>query len=93
MSEIRTIEVEANGLTFRCLEQGSGPLVLCLPGFPDYAWTFRHQLAALSERGFRVVAPFMRGYAQYCSVRPLLNCRTVLFKRFAHHCREPDGAN
>jgi len=62
-SEIRTIEVEANGLTFRCLEQGSGPLVLCLHGFPDHAWTFRHQLAALSERGFRVVAPFMRGYA------------------------------
>jgi len=63
MSEIRTIEIEANGLAFHCLEQGSGPLVLCLHGFPDHAWTFRRQLAAFSERGFRVVAPFMRGYA------------------------------
>ncbi len=63
MNGIRTVEVEANGLMFRCLEQGCGPLVLCLHGFPDHAWTFQRQMAALSERGFRVVAPFMRGFA------------------------------
>lgn len=66
MTESRLIHVQANGLAFPCLEQGSGPLVLCLHGFPDHAWTFQHQLAAFSQRGYRVVAPFMRGYAPGC---------------------------
>ena len=63
MAEFRTGRVQANGLTFETLEQGDGPLVLCLHGFPDHAWTFRHQLPALAEAGFRAVAPFQRGYA------------------------------
>ncbi|MCP3938070.1 MAG: alpha/beta hydrolase [Actinomycetia bacterium] len=45
------------------LEQGSGPLAICLHGFPDSAHTFRHQLQALADAGFRAVAPFTRGYA------------------------------
>jgi len=45
------------------LEAGEGPLVLCLHGFPDHAYSFRHQLPALANAGFRAVAPFMRGYA------------------------------
>jgi pimeloyl-ACP methyl ester carboxylesterase len=55
--------VQANGLRFHYLEAGSGPLVLCLHGFPDHARSFRHQLPALAAAGFRAVAPFMRGYA------------------------------
>ena len=43
--------------------QGSGPLALCLHGFPDSAWTYRHLLPALADAGFRAVAPLMRGYA------------------------------
>lgn len=39
------------------------PLVLCLHGYPDSAWTWRHVGPRLAERGYRVVAPFMRGYA------------------------------
>lgn len=54
--------VEANGLTFHYLEAGEGPLVLALHGFPDDAHTFEHQLSAFSAAGYRVVAPFMRGY-------------------------------
>jgi pimeloyl-ACP methyl ester carboxylesterase len=42
---------------------GDGPLALCLHGFPDPAWTYRHRLPALGEAGYRAVAPFMRGYA------------------------------
>ena len=42
---------------------GSGPLALCLHGFPDTARTWRYLLPALAESGFRAVAPFMRGYA------------------------------
>ncbi|HYC53439.1 MAG TPA: alpha/beta hydrolase [Candidatus Binatia bacterium] len=63
MSETRTIEVAANGLRFTALETGEGPLLLCLHGFPDDARTFKHQMAPLARAGFRVVAPFMRGYA------------------------------
>lgn len=50
-------------VTFAALEAGSGPLVLCLHGFPDQARSFRHQLPALAAAGFHAVAPYMRGYA------------------------------
>ena len=63
MQEFRLGSVEANGLTFRFLEAGDGPLVLCLHGFPDHARSFRHQLPALAAAGYRTVAPYMRGYA------------------------------
>lgn len=55
--------VEANGLRFHYLAAGKGPLVLALHGFPDHPRTFRHQMRALAEAGYRVVAPFQRGYA------------------------------
>jgi pimeloyl-ACP methyl ester carboxylesterase len=55
--------VVANGLSFGALEAGSGPLALCLHGFPDTAHTWRHLLPALADAGFHAVAPFMRGYA------------------------------
>jgi len=55
--------VRANGLQFGVLEAGSGPLALCLHGFPDSADTWRHLLPALAGAGFHAVAPFMRGYA------------------------------
>jgi len=55
--------IEANGLNFAYLEAGSGPLALCLHGFPDTAWGWRHLLPALADAGFHAVAPFMRGYA------------------------------
>ena len=54
--------LHANGLDFAYLEQGSGPLVLLLHGFPDTAHTWDHQLAALACAGYRAVAPFLRGY-------------------------------
>jgi pimeloyl-ACP methyl ester carboxylesterase len=55
--------VRANDLEFGLLEAGSGPLALCLHGFPDTAHTWEHLLPALADAGFRAVAPFMRGYA------------------------------
>jgi pimeloyl-ACP methyl ester carboxylesterase len=60
---VRSAAVRANGLQFGVLEAGSGPLALCLHGFPDSADTWRHLLPALAGAGFRAVAPFMRGYA------------------------------
>ncbi len=55
--------VTANGVDFAFLEEGEGPLALCLHGFPDSAWTYRRLLPALAAAGFRAVAPWMRGYA------------------------------
>jgi pimeloyl-ACP methyl ester carboxylesterase len=63
MREIRTGNVAANGIDFHYLHIGAGPLVLCLHGFPDSAWTYRYLLPALANAGFHGVAPFMRGYA------------------------------
>lgn len=57
--------VEANGVTFAYLAAGDrdAPLALCLHGFPDSAWTWRHLLPFLATSGYRAVAPWMRGYA------------------------------
>ncbi|MEU0484229.1 alpha/beta hydrolase [Streptosporangium sp. NPDC006013] len=55
--------VTANGVEFAYLSAGEGPLALCLHGFPDTAHTWRHLLPELAGRGYRAVAPFMRGYA------------------------------
>src|SRR5215470_4706459 len=60
---VRSAVVRANDLEFGLLEAGSGPLALCLHGFPDTAHTWRHLLPALAGAGFHAVAPFMRGYA------------------------------
>ncbi len=55
-------EITANGLRFAYLEAGEGPLVLLLHGFPDNAHTWERQIPVLAAAGYRVVAPFLRGY-------------------------------
>jgi len=60
---IATRTVQANSIDFTYFECGSGPLALCLHGFPDSAHSWRHLLPALADAGFHAVAPFMRGYA------------------------------
>lgn len=57
-------EVTANGARFHLAECGpeDGPLVLLLHGFPEFWWSWRHQLVALGSAGYRVVAPDLRGY-------------------------------
>lgn len=55
--------VEANGVRFAYLEQGTGPLVMFLHGFPDNAWSYRRQLQVFADAGYRAVSPFLRGYA------------------------------
>jgi pimeloyl-ACP methyl ester carboxylesterase len=63
MPELERGTVEANGLEFHYLASGSGPLALCLHGFPDSPWTYRHLLPELGRVGYRAVAPFNRGFA------------------------------
>ncbi len=55
--------IDANGLRFAYLEWGAGPLVLALHGFPDTPHTWDVIGPAIAAKGFRVVAPFLRGYA------------------------------
>ena len=62
-AEFKTGVVRASEINFHFLEAGEGPLVLCMHGFPDHAYSFRHLLPDLAASGFRAVAPFMRGYA------------------------------
>src|SRR6187431_2776580 len=54
--------IRANGVDFAYLSEGSGPLVLLLHGFPDTARTWDRVMPEVARAGFRVVAPFMRGY-------------------------------
>ena len=63
MQQFRHLQVRANGIKFNLLEKGEGPLFLCLHGFPDHPRSFRYQLNYFAAQGFRVVAPFMRGYS------------------------------
>ena len=55
-------DVAANGVTLRITEQGSGPLVLLSHGWPELAYSWRHQLPVLAGAGYHAVAPDMRGY-------------------------------
>lgn len=64
MTEPRWIDVTAPAVQLRALSWGpeDGPIALCLHGFPDTAYGFRKLAPALVSAGYRVIAPFMRGY-------------------------------
>jgi epoxide hydrolase A/B len=56
--------VHANGIRHHVVEQGRGPLVVLLHGWPETSYSWRHQLRALADAGYRVAAPDLRGYGQ-----------------------------
>jgi pimeloyl-ACP methyl ester carboxylesterase len=62
MPSSRTIS--ANGIEMFALEQGTGPLVLLCHGWPELSYSWRHQIPAIADAGYHVVAPDMRGYGQ-----------------------------
>lgn len=69
MSEhrIESIFVRANGLRFHvhsCGDPTSTKLAICLHGFPELGYSWRHQLPALADLGYRVWAPDLRGYGK-----------------------------
>jgi len=61
----------ANGIELHVLDEGDGPLVILCHGFPELAFSWRHQLRALVAAGFRVVAPDMRGYGHSSAPAPV----------------------
>ncbi|KAK3137129.1 hypothetical protein QOZ80_5BG0448280 [Eleusine coracana subsp. coracana] len=62
--EVRHWNADVNGVSLHVAEQGpaDGPAVLLLHGFPELWLSWRHQMAALAVRGFRAIAPDLRGY-------------------------------
>ena len=67
--EVRSRMVSTNGVDLHVVEAGGeGPVVLLAHGFPELAYSWRHQLPALAEAGYRAVAPDQRGYGR--SSRP-----------------------
>ena len=56
--------VQANGINLAVYEQGDGAPVVLLHGFPELAYSWRHQLPALADAGFRAIAPDQRGYGR-----------------------------
>jgi pimeloyl-ACP methyl ester carboxylesterase len=63
MDVIRYQTIRANGLDFHVATAGSGErLALCLHGFPESSFSWRHQMPLLAQLGLRVWAPDLRGY-------------------------------
>lgn len=54
--------VDNDDITLRVTVEGEGPTVLCVPGWPELASSWRHQVADLSAHGYRVAAMDVRGY-------------------------------
>jgi epoxide hydrolase 4 len=55
-------ELVTNGIRMHYVTQGEGPLIVLLHGFPEFWYSWRHQIPFLAERGYTVVAPDLRGY-------------------------------
>ena len=55
---------QINGIKIHYVEEGKGPLVLLLHGFPYIWYMWRHQIRGLAAAGYRVVAPDFLGYGE-----------------------------
>lgn len=56
--------VKTNGINMAVYEDGDGDPVILLHGFPELAFSWRHQLPALAAEGYRAIAPDLRGYGK-----------------------------
>lgn len=55
-------DIITNGIRMHYVTQGAGPLIVLLHGFPEYWYSWRHQIPFLAQHGYHVVAPDLRGY-------------------------------
>ena len=60
--------VETDGASIHLIDAGEGPVVVLSHGFPELGYSWRHQVPALAEAGYRVLVPDQRGYGR--SSRP-----------------------
>lgn len=56
--------VKTNGIDLHVVVAGSGPAVILCHGFPEYWYSWRHQMVALADAGYQVIAPDMRGFGK-----------------------------
>lgn len=61
--------LQVNGIRIHAVEQGEGPLVILVHGFPESWYSWRQQIGPLAEAGYRVVAIDMRGYGRSSKFR------------------------
>jgi pimeloyl-ACP methyl ester carboxylesterase len=64
MAELKHRVVAANGIRIHLVEAGTGPLVLMVHGFPESWYSWRHQLHAFADAGYRAAAIDVRGYGR-----------------------------
>jgi pimeloyl-ACP methyl ester carboxylesterase len=58
------MRIEVNDLSFHVMDEGQGPPVLLLHGFPDSSHLWRRQIPVLTRAGYRVIAPDLRGFGE-----------------------------
>lgn len=71
MNEFQSHFQIINNLKYHYYDQGRGPFVLLLHGFPDCAFGWRFQINALTSKGFRVIAPDLVGYGSTAAPKEL----------------------
>jgi len=54
--------LQVGGVSLHVVDEGNGPAVLLLHGFPDSSHLWRHQIPALTSAGFRAIVPDLRGF-------------------------------
>lgn len=62
MEKIQHKNVSINGINMHVAEIGEGPAVVFVHGFPELWYSWRHQMLYLSKKGYRAMAPDLRGY-------------------------------
>ena len=58
------VSVKNGAIELNVAVSGSGPLIVCVHGFPELWYSWRHQIAHFAARGFRVAALDVRGYGR-----------------------------
>ncbi|CAL9113188.1 uncharacterized protein LOC135618980 [Musa acuminata AAA Group] len=77
MEGISHRKLHVNGINMHVAEKGDGPVVLFVHGFPELWYSWRHQIASLAARGYRAVAPDLRGYGD-SDAPPSASAYTIL---------------
>jgi pimeloyl-ACP methyl ester carboxylesterase len=70
-SDVVHRQLPVDGVELHLAEAGSGPLVVLLHGFPELWYSWRHQLPALADAGYRAIAPDLRGYGRSSAPREI----------------------
>jgi pimeloyl-ACP methyl ester carboxylesterase len=73
MTDTTVGDIDVNGVTLRVRQAGdpANPTVVLCHGFPELAYSWRHQMAPLAEAGYHVLAPDQRGYGHSSAPREI----------------------